>query len=794
MRPRAPTLTATAEQESSYLDHAHDGPPEIGADDDVYGQYTLARYSVQNDHYNGLYRQWAKPIYFLVGKQWLRWDGQQLSYVLDTDVPEWRQQPVTNYTFATYRIALSKLTKQKPTLEVVPPSGDSEDREAAQLGEAILEYLWRQLKSPRKVKLAIGWLLVAGVVFLEAEWDPNGGDLKPQSVLVEAIDSENPTGDTVDVDCACDEKGEPYRRAPQSQDDKALDGGDPYDLEREPEQVRTGELVFNVVDPMSVRYNPEATSEDDADEMFIAKSWPIRKACQVYGLDENEITNTGGSASDERDDLENFLSSVTAGAPDPFNTQAQQVGSSQDEGIGQRVLVMRYYAKQDDDHPEGRHWITVGGKKVWPLKGDKEFPEGEAPLPFGFWPPLVPIVDTPIPGQPQGIGLLGQVVPINEQINYHDGKIGEYHTTMAMGGVIWVAPADRGITITSEPGQVKVSKAYGETGKHPMREKLEGLPAGVYAERQVLEGKLRTVAGLSGVDMAQKPEGVTAGRAFLVLQEASDAPYMPTLNAIEEALCEIGRRQLVIVQQRYTEERVIKIRGGKGKWEFRSFRGSDLRDGMDVRVQTGSMYPWSKSAQWDTKLSVLQALPQLVLKPDGTIDKQQLNRYLDSGVPGMQAFESEEDPDLIEIEREHAMFEAYDPMSPDGSNQLPQLGFWQNLPIHQKYHFEFLKKDRARFERWSAAAQEAFIEHCRLTTEAVDQIAASMVQPPGGGQPGAQPAAGGGPPAPGEPQTGKDVSVVPGGGAQGRLQTPTANKGKKSQLQLTAADHQAAGQ
>lgn len=776
---------------------AYEAAPSLDASDEDKANYVLARYAVQNDHYAGLYRQWAKPIFFLVGKHWLVWDPRKSNYDLDTDVPDWRQQPVTNYTYAVFRTAISKLTKAKPTFEVVPPSGDSEDRDSAKLGESILEFLWRYLKTPQKVIRAIGWLLCAGKVHLRTDWDPEAGEVKPRTVLVEVVKGDGTEVDaagmplTEDIECACDEQGEPYRRPSTGPEDVALDGGDPYDLERQPELEPTGEIVFDVVDPMCVRLNPEATSDEEAEEQYIARLVPVSHVAERFECDEKDLiigATDGSTGDDSREELETLLSSITAGPPDPFNQPLQRTGSSQDEGIGERVLVIEYYRKPNRMYPEGRHWITAGGKKVWPKADDPEYPDGEAPLPFGFWPNVVTIVDTPIPGQPDGVGLLSQVVPLNEQLNHLDGKVGEYHVAMAMGGVIWVHPADKGITITSEPGQVKVSKGYGIANKPPMREKLEALPGQVYAERDVITGKLRSIAGFSEVDMGQKPEGVTAGRAFLVLQEASDAPFMPLLYALEEALCEIGRRQLVIAQRMYSEERTLKIRGANGQWEFRAFKGADLRDGLDVRVQVGSMYPWSKSAQWDTKLSLIQALPQLVMKPDGvSVDEQKLARYLDSGVPGLKAFESQQDPDLVEIDREHAMFEAYDPTDPSKSNQLPQLAFWQNLPTHQEHHYNFLKRDYARFQRWSTAAQEAFLEHIRLTTEAVDQLAAAMT--------GGLVNTNGGAADTGEvdPATGKPMALVPPGGSEGRLRTPSAAP-QSTNLRLTRADRAAAGQ
>lgn len=774
-----PESRGTHDSDPFSLDRAWDAPPKADDTREEKAHYVLARYAVQNDHYNGLYQQWIKPIFFLVGKQWVTWNLTQFTYSTDTDVPPWKQQPVTNWTFAVFRTLMAKMTKQKATVEVVPPSGDSEDREASQLGQALLEFFWRYLKSPQKCLRAIGWLLATGNVGFGVDWDTEAGELRARTVLVEVPDDTNP-GQTTDVECAADEHGEPLRRKPRDETDKALDGGDPYDLEAEPEVESIGDVALDVVDPLSYRWNPEATSEDDADEFFEASMWPKQRVCTEFDVAEDDIQSGGAEAGDRRQAIDDMLSSVTAGAPDPFNTKGNQPGSRRTDTQSDRVLVIKYYRNKNtkEGFPNGRHWITAGGTQVWPKENDPEYPNGEAPLPFGFWPPRVAVVDCPIPGQPQGLGVLSQVVPLNEKYNFMDGKIGEYHVTMAMGGVVWVTPADKGIRITSEPGQVKVSKGYAELGKPPIRETLTALPAPVYAERALIAQNLNAIAGVSQLDMGQRPEGVSAGRAFLVIQEASDAAIMPTLQAMERAIEEIGRRELVIAQQKYTEARTIKVKGEQGKWQYHTFVGADLRDGADVRVQAGSSAPWSKAAQWDGKMQMLTGLPGLVVNPQtGEVNEEKLARYLDSGVPGLGAFESEGDADLIEIDREHDMFEEYDPSDRNKSNQLPQLGFWQNIPKHQYYHFEFMKKDRARFEKWSPAAQMAFMEHMRETTQAVAEIAQNMTPP-------AQPAL----PAGGEqePSEAAGPQLVPNSQAG-----PSPTKG--APLQLTRGDRAAAG-
>lgn len=765
--------TTSYDKRTDILNVAHGECPGVAATDDEKGTYSFARYTIQGDHYVGFYQSWVKTILFLLGRQWLKWMSGARRYVTDTSVPPWRQQPVTNITYAIYRTVATKLTKQKPALEVVPPSGDSDDRESAALASSILDFKWRDLKIPSIIRRGIGWFLCTGQVFLRVHWDAEAGKSVPLTDLRERPHSDPElaeAGETEDATVPLNEQGEPVMRKNEAGDDE-------IDYDAKPASVPEGDMALDVVDPLCVRYNPDATTPDDATEMFVATLWPKAAACKHFDVTETEL-NSGGDG--DRQMYDDLLSSAAAG-PGWLTTSSSigwggGVGASQDTALGDRVLVIEYYSRQNrKQYPNGRHWISIGMKKVWPKSTDKAYPNGESELPNQFWPPLIPVLSTPIPGQPQAMGILTQVVPLNEQYNTVDAKINEHAVMMAMGGKYALHPEDAGLTINSDPGQKLVSKGYA-LGKPPVQIKLEALPAAIYEERNVIMDKVRLVATLSEAESGKKPEGVSAGRAFLVLQEVTDSVIQPDLEAWEHALEEVGRRMLVLAQRHYREERKIQIRGERGQWEVRSFDGTDLVDGLDVRVQVGSSFPWSKSAQLDTKLTVLKDFPGLVQQPDGTVDKQAFSKYMDVGAYGLSSFESDEDPDLVEIEREHAMFEAFNPDI--GSQQLPQLAFWQSHPKHLDYHYRFMKRDRARFDRWHPAAQEAFLKHMQLTAGAVDEIAGTAVAAADEGATEMAPA-----PA-GETGTGQPQLKVESGGLSRSMEKP----------QLQQADFAAAGQ
>ncbi len=707
------------------------GVPESGAPD-LRGPYGFARYGAQNDYYVGFYQAWTKTALFLMGKQWVKWLDGPRRYVTDTDVPPWVQQPVTNMVYAVYRTLDAKMSKQRPTLEVVPPSGDSEDRAAANLAEALLQHWWRALKIPQRLRRARGWYFIAGQTYLHARWDAKAGVMRPLTKLVEATTDGFPAPDpmpldaqglplieTVDREVPCDAEGNPLL---------AEDGS--YAFDAAPAMVPEGEIAVSYESPMAIRFNPDAEDPEDATEMFVAKLWPREEAAAHFQCDPSELQLPD---DEDRAFYQDLIAAGAAGAAWASAAGANNgtLGADLSEAIGDRVLVLEYYAKPDPDtFPEGRHWISIGPKKVWPKADDAAFPTGEAPLPEGFWPPYIPVIALPVPGQPAAMGSLTQLVPLNEQLNTLDGKIAEHEVTMSMGGKWVVSREDEGLVIDSDPAQILASDGY-TAGRPPVQIKPVALPNEIYAERNVLLEKMRMVLSLSEMDLGNRPEGVSAGRAFLVLQEVTDSVLGPDLDAWASALEELGRRMLVLAQRYYRETRTIAIRGDRGRWEVRAFQGADLRDGLDVRVQSASMFPWSKTAQLDTKLNLLSQFKELLLDPEtGTVDAQKFARFMDTSGTGLAAFETDEDPDLVEVQREHAMFEAYDPSK--GEDALPQLGFWQAHAKHLEAHYTFLKRSRARFDRWSPAAQAAFLRHCQLTAQEVDALAQTMLDAQGG--------------------------------------------------------------
>jgi hypothetical protein len=405
------SVLSTAESKVD-LTIAHEEAPDSEADAKEKGAYAYARYAVQNDYYLGHYEDWSKSILFLLRKHWWNFDRKRRRYVPDADVPPWRQQPVNNLVFAVFRSLIAKLTNSGPLSKRSrrrrTPKRSSPRSSGSRHSKTCTSSSRTRppTNASSRGSSAPAWHGAESIGIRS----PDAWCRAPQRV-----DVPDPTalGGIGEKEVACDEDGEPYR----------LEDGS-YDFDRAPEVYPEGEIGDHVENRFCVRLNPEAESIEDATEMFVVRVMPKSKAATTFDLEVEEL-------DDSVDDmLELYTDLITASAASPDDSLlGKAMGPSQNEAKGDQCLVLEYYAKPDIQagYPEGRHWIQVGRVPV----------TEEVPLPEGFWPPLVPCADTPVPGQVEPIGVIPQVVPLNERFNYVDGKILEHEVTMAMGGK-WV--------------------------------------------------------------------------------------------------------------------------------------------------------------------------------------------------------------------------------------------------------------------------------------------------------------------------------------------------------------------
>jgi hypothetical protein len=682
-----------------------------GRDGDSYAHYTRALWDEQSELLKPLHETWVNNLNFFSSKQWLKnRNGQFLPDI----VPDWREQPVTNLCVPYFKTFLSKATKIRPAWSVVPASSDPDDVHATALAEEVLEAKWTELKLGRVVRRAVGWTILTGNAFLYPVWNTRTGKMRKLEAEMDVPVYEEVDGEMVEVGSEVlmvplDEDGEPKL----GEDGRPTKGAEPHVVDQ-------GDVGVRVLSPFQVRVNPEAEQDEDATWFMIGEVMTLREIQQVWpdAFDSDNHAVVMAEDVDYLDDYNRAFAGIMGG-----NQQSASPRDQRDHDLS-KALVLFYHEIPTPEYPEGRYWVATKDVLL----------EKPGPLPEGVWPSLIHLQDLVVPGRYHAASTFEHIVELNREYNELNGSIKEHHNLFIRGK--WLVPKGSGIRkgqITTQPGEV----IQYNPGFVPSQMELKPLPAPVYNERQRVLDDYQLVGGIHQVSMGAPPPGVTAGVAFLQLQEADDTDLGPFLAMLEECIAELAGAVLQIIKERYTDERLVYVAGPNRKFQVRAFRGADLEGAVAVVPVVESSFPWSKTAKQSMLLTLAQQMPELFQDPEtGQFDRPRFARMLPIG--GLDQFANSEDIDVQEALNEEDLFASF---GLEG-RQAPQVEWWQNHEVHFNQHVRLLKS--GSHLKWSPEAQQLFVAHVQETMQARDQKRAELNIANGGTPPGEQ-----APPGPG---------------------------------------------
>jgi hypothetical protein len=671
-----------------------------------YAQYTRALWDEQEEALRPLHETWMRNLLFLSNHQWRHYRGGR--FLVDP-VPPWHEQPVINICLPFFRMFLAKVTRVRPAWNVTPSSPDPDDVQAALMASEILEAKWIELRMDRVLRRAVAWAIVTGNGYMLPYWNTSTGRMKVHEMEMEVPVYEEADGQKIEI-------GTEVRMVPLDEDgEPKLDKDGNPNPDAEPYVTDLGDVGVRVPSPFHVRVNPEALHDDDVTWYIVAEARTLREIQDIWPeAFEGDIGPT--VQSEELGYLEDVGRVLGGffGSEEPRASPADQRARDLPKG-----LVLRYFEKPCDEYPKGRHWVVTKDVLL----------EKPTDLPEGGWPGIVHLTDIEIPGRYHAASTFESVVPLNREYNEITGKIKEHHNLFIQGK--WLNPRGSGLkkgSVTRQPGEVIT---YNMPFK-PEQADIKPLPGAVYEERRRVMEDYHLVGGFRGVSMGAPPPGVTAGVAFLQLQEADDTDLAPFLHMLEGAVAQLSGSILRFLKANYNEERFVSFVGPNRKFQVRSFRGSDLEGAVDVVPIAESSFPWSRTARQSMLMSMAQQNPALFTDPEtGQFDRSAFARLLPIG--GLEVFADAEDIDVNEALNEEDIFATY---GLEDSAQVPEVGWWQNHDIHYQQHVRILKS--GIHKRWSPEAQEMFMQHVMETKERRDQSRAQQNIEEGGTPPGQQ--------------------------------------------------------
>jgi hypothetical protein len=163
------------------------------------------------------------------------------------------------------------------------------------------------------------------------------------------------------------------------------------------------------------------------------------------------------------------------------------------------------------------------------------------------------------------------------------------------------------------------------------------------------------------VSKGNTPSGVTAATAISYLQERDDSVLSHTYLNIEQGYEKLARQVLSFVVQYWTVQRTVKVTGVDGAFDALALKGSDIKNGTDIRMEAGSALPVSKAAR--------QALLMDMMKM-GFIDPNKGLELMEIG--GVQKLYEQLKVDERQAQRENMRMKTMDPQAIAQHMQMQQ--------------------------------------------------------------------------------------------------------------------------
>lgn len=274
------------------------------------------------------------------------------------------------------------------------------------------------------------------------------------------------------------------------------------------------------------------------------------------------------------------------------------------------VLVTMYFERPCPDWPDGRFLTYANGRQI--------LPEAQYPMRRGD-----KAVDRPclhelmyrmdVDGGAD-LGLTWELIDFQRTANDCYNKIIELKNR-ALNLQILAPVGSLTKPRTDEPGGITYYNPIG--GQKPEWEKAPD--SNIMAQlMNVLDRVLTDMRSCAADAEVHVASNVSAGAIQFVQQQAANR-WLQYIDGLARWDSEVAAHCLMLAQEHYTEERVLKIKGRYGWEPDGAFRGADILGQIDVRVNPSSVETQSRSAI-QQQLGWIQANFPGFLRPEVAIE------------------------------------------------------------------------------------------------------------------------------------------------------------------------------
>ncbi len=399
-----------------------------------------------------------------------------------------------------------------------------------------------------------------------------------------------------------------------------------------PEGGKTGDVACECVIPFNIRL-------DTMGDSLQKKRWVGIQSLKDKEWVEDTFKVKLNAESKSYVDYARTLSKLVANVS-PWKGQSIVAQTIEDDS--DLVLFKEVEFAPQRDFPEGRYVVTCGGKLLvdvdrLPINTTEgvwnysltDFHYNYVPGRFWSDPPVNDLIS------PQNtINEIDQALAVNRK--------GVGKPTVFIAGEVGLKRVDVG-------GIGFNALSYNPImGQKPSMEQGVALGPQVIEERRLQKEQFQDSSGdPKNILRGQQPSANASGVMTDVLRETAERGKYPDIERWNRSLTRVYKKRLVLAQELYTEERLIKISGRGNKVKITKFKGADLRGNTDVRLELDSGLIATKSGQAQMLLNMIQAgfFQDQAVSP--TVRQEVLQRM------GMTTFSDETNNDVERAEAEN---------------------------------------------------------------------------------------------------------------------------------------------
>ena len=483
---------------------------------------------------------WFRNILFYLGEQWISWFAESNTFGYQFPMNFYEPTPVSNKIRDHVRSMKALILNKKYTARIWPNSEEQKDKDAAKLGGMALSSMDNDnCGEIEDIKELIAlWVIITGNAF-----------------------------------------GRTYAN---------LDNG-MYITNAGGKATSKGEVTIESIIPFSVVV--------PALGILLRQKRYVGIKClkeKEWVEDTYKVSLGATEESTMKVEYEKQLMTLVANVS-PWKGRSLEQGGLAEMDNEKLCLFQEVEYRPTKKYPKGRYAAVSDGqvlenKTEMPIKVNKD----------GQW--FYTVTDfsyNHTPGSFWATSSIDDLISPQKNINEIDKDLSA--NRQSLGRPYVLTPNDLVLTRQSMVGETFLQLKYDglqSGGLKPEVHRGTPFPTQVLEERKLNIENIQDSAGdPKNILRGQAPSGSASGIMVDILRESAEMSHTPDIDRFYRSWNRVKKKQLIIVRDITTETRLLKIAGEGNEIAVKAFKGADLYDNTDVRMELDSGVASTRAGQ-----------------------------------------------------------------------------------------------------------------------------------------------------------------------------------------------------